>query len=364
LAELNQKTIPKYWITDPVNTFYGADLSEPLVDLQASKVNLVLVNIHKLRANNLLFAPFWLLIFQFFPKKNPGILPHPLKPKRKSGLRPFFEAVNAKANHRKVFLGDDKVIVGSANLHDASSFYANTALEVQSLEVAQHFFTSEKAVAKISGLNIPVPDLFSNNSKPAALKNGDHVAVTPLLGKQILASILEDLRSTQKGDQIFIAMLFIAHRKVIKELKKATKRGVVVKVVLDSNQHSFGENKIGMPNQFVARELVKSKIAVYFYQTGDWEFHSKLIFIIKNSTAIINTGSANLTRRSLSATNLEANLRVEGNLNLPIFQEVQEYFDQKLKKPLAQKQETAKSYHFSFFYWLYRFEEATGLATF
>ena len=43
-------------------------------------------------------------------------------------LRNLLRALNVKADHRKIFLNEENVVVSSANIHDPSYFHENVAI--------------------------------------------------------------------------------------------------------------------------------------------------------------------------------------------------------------------------------------------
>ncbi len=86
----------------------------------------------------------------------------------------------------------------------------------------------------------------------------------------------------QRGDNIDIAMFYLADRAVIESLLAASRRGVAVRVILDPNKDAFGHAKTGIPNQPVASELVAASdgaIHVRWYRTHGEQFHTKLAMI-------------------------------------------------------------------------------------
>ena len=184
-----------------------------------------------------------------------GLLPSPLREDRRTTLRAMLHAATLKANHRKVLVadaGDDNgyvTLVTSSNFENASSFFSNVAVTIRSTGVARHFLEAEKAVARMSGCEVP----FSIPDEPSS--DGGEALVTPLMGSQIKRAILRDLRAAGPGDRLYVFTFFLAERDVIRALVEADRRGARITLVLDPNRVSFGEEKHGLPNQSVASEL-------------------------------------------------------------------------------------------------------------
>lgn len=361
---LADKAHPAYFITDPLNTSYGTEYSEPLRWLAQGGVEVCVTDLNRLRDNNLLYSPFWRLCLQWFGDRQALLLDNPLRQGRKTTPGAVLMALNAKGNHRKVALADDGdeahvAMIASANLQDAGAFFHNTALRIRSSAVARHFLAAERAVARMSGCNVPV-------EIPAAPAGGAPSAgdaeVTPLMGAQIKASVLQDLRGAREGDALYVYMLFLSDRDVIRAIKRAARRGVRTTVVLDRNRVSFGQPKNGFPNQFVAAELARAPgVEVRWANTRGEEFHTKLLIRQSGQQCIIHTGSANFTRRSLSNTNLEANVRVAAPTEAPACRAALAYARWMAEAPRSLP---AHGDAGLLKYGWYRFIEATGTATF
>src|SRR5690606_5912682 len=115
--------------------------------------------------------------------------------------------------------------------------------------VARHFLESEKAIARVSGMEIPV-------SIPAAEGEGD-AEVTPLIGSAIRRSLLHDLDNATPQDCLFLFAQFLSERRIIDALIRASRRGVTGVLVLDQNKVDFGNPKLGFPNQLTGPELAR-----------------------------------------------------------------------------------------------------------
>jgi HKD family nuclease len=100
-------------------------------------------------------------------------------------------------------------------------------------------------------------------------------------------------------------------------------------MILDPNQHAFGQQKIGLPNRPVAAEMVeegKGNIEIKWYNTGGEQYHPKMIYIKGKEDSSIIGGSANFTRRNLFDLNLETDIKIMSPNNEEIIMEMDSYF--------------------------------------
>lgn len=355
---------PRYFITDPLNTSYGTQYNAPLKWLEDAGVTICITNLHKLRDNNMIYSPLWRLVFQWFGTGTDGRLTNPLQKNRTTTVRAYLEAANARGNHRNLIIADDAgdgyvTMVTSSNLEDASCYFCNTALTIHDDAVAYHYLEAERAVARMSGC--PVPEPISTTAKRAG--RGD-AEVTPLMGNQIATSLVADVEQAQPGDRLWVCTQFLSHRRLIEALLAASRRGVQTTIILDQNKINFGERKRGFPNQYVAQELVKQgHLALRWANTLEEENHNKLLLLERDNECIVTLGSANFTRRSLSNTVLEADVRVAAPASTKISRDVATYVRWMAEAPRSLPAETQLQ-NTLLSYWLYRLQEATGGGTF
>ncbi|MFD1708605.1 phospholipase D-like domain-containing protein [Siminovitchia sediminis] len=124
-------------------------------------------------------------------------------------------------------------------------------------------------------------------------------------------------------------MFYLADREVIDALLNAASRGVQVNIILDPNKNAFGSKKTGLPNQPVALELHEKtggRINIRWYQTGQEQYHTKLLYIRTKDKALITGGSTNFTSRNLDNYNLETNVYIEAPIESPAARDVDSYF--------------------------------------
>jgi phosphatidylserine/phosphatidylglycerophosphate/cardiolipin synthase-like enzyme len=320
------------FITDPINTVYGGAINKEIERLKSIGVNVIVTNLKALPDSNPLYSSFWRTFIQWFGNSTSyGLIPHPFTGgEPKVTLRSYFDMLNFKANHRKVFMADQQknlaVIITSGNPHDGSSAHSNVALKITG-KLWQDVYDAEAAVAKLSGSELqgPLQRLDKNNRLEAG-----HAKIVFLTENQIKKELLALIRETTANDEINMALFYLADRQIIKELVNASVRGVHIKVILDPNKDAFGFEKTGIPNRPVAEELIKrskSKIEVRWYDTHGEQFHSKLAIIKQGEQASLLLGSANFTRRNLNNYNLEANVSVTAEDDALFIKAVADFFD-------------------------------------
>jgi HKD family nuclease len=379
------------FITDPVNEVYGGVASRDLRLLRAAGVEVTVTNLDVLRDSNFLYSSLWRLGIKWWsgsdratgagsadPAAAPGgWLPNPLD---ESAAPISFSAwarlLNFKANHRKLVIADDGkeglvAVVGSANVHDASSAHSNVALKVTGPAI-RPLLQSELNVARFSGwtghlkaapagADLPPPPVPAGSGRVRVLTEGG-----------IRTELLERLDATGRGDNIDIAMFYVSDRGAIESLLAASHRGVNVRLILDPNKDAFGHAKSGIPNQPVASELVAASdgaIHVRWYRTHGEQFHTKLVMVYGPEAFWLTVGSANLTRRNLADYNLEANLAMEVPRSSRLAQQTLDYFDTLWSNRASLGIEYTADFGFyadpsQLHYWLYRVMEGTGVSTF
>jgi HKD family nuclease len=312
------------FITDEINTFYGAYPSKHLEKLKENGVQVVITDLTQIRDSNPLVSGPWRLFR--LNKLNPGgkgWLPNAFSPDSpKVTLPAYLRLLNFKANHRKVLITENQALITSFNPHDASGNHSNIGFVVRS-QVINDLLKSENAVVKFS------------QGKPFNL-SGKIKTINPNSKVQLLTegkirdALIKEIATAEKGDEIKMAMFYLAQHDVIDELIKASGRGVKVRIILDANKDAFGIEKNGVPNRPVANRLVRDsngKIQVRWYSTHGEQFHSKLTVFEKNQATILYGGSANLTRRNIDDYNLETDLKVVLAKSDPESKKVRTYFE-------------------------------------
>jgi phosphatidylserine/phosphatidylglycerophosphate/cardiolipin synthase-like enzyme len=312
------------FITDEINTFYGAYLSPEIRRLRDNGITVVLTDPTKLRDSNPGYSALWRPVLQWLGTGGPAFVPHPLTSSgQKVTLRSYLRLLNFKANHRKVIVTERECLVTSANPHDASSFHSNIAFGMRG-GPCQDALRAEGAVLAFSGGGA----LTDSVDQVAA---GDLRTTAQYLTEgQIKRAVLEEIGALQGDGRLDIAMFYLSDRSIIRALLDAAQRGVGIRLVLDPNKDAFGRQKGGIPNRQVAHELVTQsggRIALRWYDTHGEQFHTKLVIGRHEGHVVAIGGSANLTRRNLDDFNLEADVKVTAPIDSRLAEDVGRYFD-------------------------------------
>jgi phosphatidylserine/phosphatidylglycerophosphate/cardiolipin synthase-like enzyme len=385
-----QPDLQVLFITDPINEVYGGMTSLDLRLLRAAGVEVAVTDLDALRDSNFLYSSLWRLLVEWWSgdgrshdqaaagpqSPGPDWLPNPLDESADPiSCGAWARLLNFKANHRKVIIADDGhdglvSIVGSANPHDASSAHSNAALKITGAAMLP-LLQSELQVARFSGWTgqLTAADTLT---APAPADHMDGGRVKVLTEGGILAELVARLDTAQRGDNIDIAMFYVSERTVIESLLAASRRGVVVRLIMDPNKDAFGRGKTGIPNQPVASELVAASdgaIHVRWYRTHGEQFHTKLAMVYSAERFWLTAGSANLTRRNLRDYNLEANVAVEMPRSAPVAQQAVEYFETLWSNRASLGIEYTADFGSyadpsQLHYWLYRVMEGSGVSTF
>lgn len=351
------------FITDEINNFYGAYESNNLKKLKDNDIDIIVTDSSKMRNSNPLYSGFWKTFLQWFGTEGKGWIRNPFSTDSpKVTLRSYLKLLKFKANHRKVLITDKAAIVTSANPHDASAYHSNIAFKVEG-EIINDLIKTERAVAKFSGNDFG--DIKYVSSKDVM----DDIKAMVITEGKIRKHIVDEIKDTKTNDRITLGMFYLSERTIIKELIKASDRGVDIRLILDANKDAFGIEKNGIPNRQVATELVKEsedKIEVKWYDTYGEQYHTKLIVIENSNIATIIGGSANFTVRNIGDYNLETNLKIVANKDSEITKEVIEYFDRIWENQGGDYTVDFSKYQEDNFLknMIYRFQEWSGLSTF
>lgn len=312
-----------YFITDPVNTFYGSYKSKYLEEMKENGIVVIETNLDRMRDSNPAYSVVWRVFFRWFGTEGKGWIANPFSPDSPDvTLRSYLKVLNFKANHRKILISEKVALVSSANPHDASSNHSNIAFVVSG-DIINDILDGEKSVAEFSKKEIKTENIKNKGDK-------GEIELSYLTEKQIRDALIKEIKKSEKGDTINIAVFYISHRKIIKELIKASKRNVAVNLVLDANKDAFGREKNGIPNRLVANELIKksnNKIKIRWYNTKGEQFHAKLMYVKREDHSVIIGGSANYTRRNLNNYNLESDFMIKAKNDEMVVKEVAKYYD-------------------------------------
>lgn len=309
------------FITDPINIGYHSYEDEHIKLLEEHDIEVVITNLDKLKDSNKAYTSVWRLLFQPFGQSGTGWLPNPFaKEAPKFTLRSYLDLFNVKANHRKAVITEKSAIVTSANPHNESGFASNIGFKVSG-NIIRDMVKAEQAVINYSNGKTTIPMPKKQKTKETNMK------VQYMTEGKILKHVMKELKQTEEGDTVWIAMFYLANRDIIDALHMATERGVEVKLILDPNKVAFGNGKTGLPNVPIASELIKNKhINIRWFNAEENQFHTKLLYINKRENSVIIGGSANYTTRNLNNLNLENNVKISAPTEEKIMQETEEYF--------------------------------------
>ncbi|MDO3408820.1 phospholipase D family protein [Saccharibacillus sp. CPCC 101409] len=313
------------FITDEVNTNYGSAPNELLERMKKAGIDVVVTDVDPLRDSTPVYSAVWRTFIQWFGQSGSGWIPNVMATDGPDvTLRSYLKLLNVKANHRKAFITENGAMISSGNVHDASAYHSNVALEVSG-PIIGDMLKAEQAVLNFSGGGT-LPDY-------EAAEDGSEgqYAVQYLTEGKVYNHVLEELGNTQQGDAIWMGMFYLADKKVLKALEEAADRGVTVNLVLDPNENAFGREKIGIPNRPIAAELHKENpdnIEIRWYNTTKEQYHTKMMLIERTEgESSVMAGSTNFTPRNLKDYNLENELFVTGPGDSELIRNVDAYFE-------------------------------------
>ena len=371
-----------YILADENNNFYGAFEHPFITSMKNAGINVIVVDIFKLKDTFPWYSPFWRTFIK--PMGNPqnkGWITNfygDMWPKLT--IRNLLRALNVKADHKKVFLNEKEVVVSSANIHDPSYFHENIAIYTDG-PIVKDVLHNLQLVAKFSDSEINVDGsdrrmenimnsgsndktetdektLNSENQKENNVKqinneeneqnvkektsiNSEKNSITDTEGHTYKIQYLtegaigkhldEDIDSLKAGDELLMGMYFLADKGVIDRLIKAANRGVKIRIIFDRSRDAFGMSTNGLPNKPVSKKLkkkTKGKMEIKWYFTNNEQYHTKITLMKKtDGNVIINAGSANLIKKNIRGYIMDANFRILTTQDSKISKDIYEYFD-------------------------------------
>ncbi|WP_157261155.1 phospholipase D family protein [Paenibacillus wynnii] len=321
------------FITDEVNTNYNSAPNPLLEQLKAAGVRVILTDVNSLRDSTPAYSAVWRTFIQWFGQSGKGWIPNLMANDGPDiTARSYLKLLNVKANHRKVVLSEKSALISSGNIHDASAYNSNVALEVQGPILAD-ILRTEQAAADLSnaGPLLSKEPRFEEESERKPSESVGGLQVRYLTEGKVYKYALQNIKAAAQGDTVWLGMFYLADDSIIQALVEASERGAEVRLLLDPNQNAFGRDKIGIPNRPVAMDLNRrsdGKIAIRWYNTTKEQYHPKLLFISKKEgDSTVLSGSSNFTARNLDNYNLENNLWVSMNSEQPLYGELEGYFN-------------------------------------
>ncbi len=378
-----------YILADENNNFYGAFEHPFITSMKNTGINVIVVDIFKLKDTFPWYSPFWRTFIK--PMGNPqnkGWITNfygDMWPKLT--IRNLLRALNVKADHKKVFLNEKEAVVSSANIHDPSYFHENIAIYtdgpivkdvLHDLQLVAKFSDSEinvdgsnketkskiemdlpdktkirKDTMNIGNLEDKKNDMIhleenindsqknEKGEKESLSLNSGKNEITDTEGKTYKIQYLSegaigkyldaDIDSLKSGDELLMGMYFLADKGIIDRLIKAANRGVKIRMIFDRSRDAFGMSTNGLPNKPVSKKLkkkTKNKIEIKWYFTNNEQFHTKIMLMKKtDGNVIIHTGSANYIKKNIRGYIMDANLRVLTNKDSKLTKDVYNYFD-------------------------------------
>jgi len=314
------------FITDEVNTNYGSSSNALLESMKKAGIRVVITDTGPLRDSTPIYSAVWRTFIQWFGQSGNGHIPNLMASDGPDiTLRSYLKLLNVKANHRKAFITEKSAIVSSGNIHDASAYHSNVALEVGG-PIIGDLLKAEQAVLDFSGGGT-LPAYTGSTEEDA----GAPYAVQYLTEGKVHRHVLAEIDKANEGDTVWMGMFYLADYDVMQSLIEASNRGAEVRLVLDPNENAFGRDKIGIPNRPVAAELHKKSpedIQIRWYNTTKEQYHTKMLFIDRTEgQSSILAGSTNFTPRNLKDYNLENELFVEAPTDSELTGDVRGYFE-------------------------------------
>ncbi|SFL48142.1 phospholipase D family protein [Salibacterium qingdaonense] len=353
-------------ITDRINTFYGSYKTDTFTSMKEADIPVFYTNMKPLRDSNPAYSGVYRTFFQWFGTGGKGWLPNAFSPDAPDvTLRSYLELLNFKANHRKTVITEDRGLVTSANPHDASADHSNIGFEIKG-GILEDMLKTEQAVAEMAGAD---PSLFSSMEvEDDSSKEGPYQLQLLTEGK-IEKHTLKEIREAGAGDRVTVGAFYLSDRDVISALLKAADRGVDVRLVLDPNKDAFGREKNGIPNRPAAAELVEDSggdVEVKWYHTNGEQFHTKMVFVEKETEDVLIGGSANYTKRNIGDFNLETNVKISAASDTEVMEKTDAYFQRVWNNEEGRYTEDYETFadESALSYWLYRFQEWSGLSSF
>jgi len=343
-------------MTDPVNRVYGGDEQPFYEAMRQAGISIVFTALDKLPESNFLYAaparvygPVISRIPGIRQLLNSRLLKHPFEAGEQNiSLVQFGRLLFFKANHRKAVITDGpggwRLLVASFNPANGSSGHSNIGLQVGGDIALEALATELECVKWSSGNpdNVLEPEpgacartiqaLTARISEPRA-PQPEEGGIAEWLTEECIAQKAEAiLDACGPGDEVRLAMFYLADRKLITAIKEAADGGADIRIILDANRDAFGRVKNGVPNRPVAAELMEhaasegGRLQIRWADTHGEQFHPKTLCVMNaDSKADLLCGSANWTRRNLRDLNLEASVHLK---NAPeVSREFGEWFD-------------------------------------
>ena len=231
-----------YVLLDENNNLYGAFEHPFITQMKNAGIDIILVDIFKLKDTFPWYSPIWRTLIK--PSGNPqnkgwiGNFYGPMWPKLT--LRNLLRALNVKADHRKIFLNEENVMVSSANIHDQSYFHENIAISANG-EIKDEVLRGLQLVANFSNGKIDI----SSNAVEKNNKNIDFGNLSKNEENQEKNSHNNETKIEQQVKEIEKEKV----RFVEKETERFAKTGELPNKNSDLNRENSSKNENNLKNR-------------------------------------------------------------------------------------------------------------------
>ena len=325
-ARQQQPSLQVLLLVDP-DSIEFATSPGPLDRLRAAGINVVAVDVNRLRSADAPFVAFWQLCCRWWSHADgPGQWPNPV------GLGPggvtmglWGRTAPYQRSHRQMLIADDgagnlRGIIFSRPVNAEAALHSACALQIggSALESA---LESEFVVAQFSGwsgggsMQARSQHLIEHQRQAGMNTAAPDTARARVASEQGMSdTLLTLINATAAHDSIDIAALYLSQRELIHALLDAGRRGVAIRLLLDPNKDGYGYERSGQPNRVVASELVAGSdgaVRVRWYRTHGEQFSAGFMLIRGADHTWLFVGTPDLSRRDLNDFNLAAGFFVE-----------------------------------------------------
>ncbi|HEV7984754.1 MAG TPA: phospholipase D-like domain-containing protein [Steroidobacteraceae bacterium] len=327
-------------LTDP--STLQMDSAHLLERLTTSGIEVLAVDVGRLRAPDPAFTSFWDLCCRWWSRALPSAAwPNPLEvgPSGVS-MQLWGQLRGYQRSHRQLLIADDggggvDALLFSRPLHSEAGIHSATALKLSG-SALEPLIESEFVLAQLSGwsdggaMQARAQRLLEPKRRLTLPEDADTARARVVTEAAIGATLVERIDTARKGDRIAIATLYLAQRELVRSLLDAARRGVDVRLLLDPGKDGYGYQHSGIPNRQVASELISASdgaIRVRWYRTHGEQFSAGLVLIQSADQVWVMVGTADLSRRDLGDFDLAAAAIVELPLNAAAATEAHGWFD-------------------------------------
>lgn len=326
-AKQQQPGLQVLLLVDPASDEFTA-ATGPIQRLRTAGINVVTVDVNRLRSANAPFVAFWQLCCRWWSHADgPGNWPNPV------GLGPagvtmglWGKTAPYQRSHRQLLIADDgagdlRGIIFSRPVNAEAALHSACGLQIAGAAL-ESALESEFVVAQFSGwsgggtMQARSQHLVEHQRQVGLTTPArDDMARARVTSEQVVSdAMLEQINATVAHDTIDIAALYLSQRELIHALLDAARRGVSIRLLLDPNKDGYGYERSGQPNRVVASELVSGSdgaVRVRWYRTHGEQFSAGIMLIRGADHTSLFVGTSELSRHDLNDFNLAAAFLVE-----------------------------------------------------